>query len=67
MVKEVRRQFTTMPGILQGKTKPDYARCVTISTIGAQQQMVLPAIIGIITPIVVGLIFGVAGVLGLLI
>jgi K(+)-stimulated pyrophosphate-energized sodium pump len=67
MVKEVRRQFTTMPGILQGKTKPDYARCVKISTIGAQQQMVLPAIIGIVTPIVVGLIFGVAGVLGLLI
>jgi K(+)-stimulated pyrophosphate-energized sodium pump len=67
MVKEVRRQFTTMPGILQGKTKPDYARCVRISTIGAQQQMVLPAIIGITTPIIVGLIFGVAGVLGLLI
>jgi len=67
MVKEVRRQFTSMPGILQGKTKPDYARCVKISTIGAQQQMILPAVIGILTPIIVGLIFGVAGVLGLLI
>ncbi len=67
MVKEVRRQFTSMPGILQGKTKPDYARCVRISTVGAQQQMILPAIIGIFTPILVGLIFGVAGVLGLLI
>jgi K(+)-stimulated pyrophosphate-energized sodium pump len=67
MVKEVRRQFTTIPGILQGKSKPDYARCVKISTIGAQQQMVFPAIIGIVTPILVGLIFGVAGVLGLLI
>ncbi|HPF08479.1 MAG TPA: sodium/proton-translocating pyrophosphatase, partial [Candidatus Cloacimonadota bacterium] len=67
MVKEVRRQFTTMPGILQGKTKPDYARCVKISTIGAQQQMILPAIIGIVTPIAVGLILGVAGVLGVLI
>lgn len=67
MVKEVRRQFTTIPGILQGKTKPDYAQCVRISTIGAQQQMILPAIIGILTPIIVGLIFGVAGVLGLLI
>jgi len=67
MVKEVRRQFTSMPGILQGKTKPDYARCVKISTIGAQQQMIMPAIIGILTPIIVGLIFGVAGVLGLLI
>jgi len=67
MVKEVRRQFTTMPGILQGKTKPDYARCVTISTIGAQQQMILPAVIGIVTPVIVGLILGVAGVLGVLI
>ncbi|MFA7543441.1 MAG: sodium-translocating pyrophosphatase [Candidatus Cloacimonadaceae bacterium] len=67
MVKEVRRQFTTMPGILHGKTKPDYARCVRISTVGAQQQMVLPSLIGIITPVVVGLVLGVAGVLGLLI
>ena len=67
MVKEVRRQFTTMPGILQGITKPDYARCVKISTVGAQQQMILPAIIGISAPVIVGLIFGVAGVLGLLI
>ncbi|MDZ4181795.1 MAG: sodium-translocating pyrophosphatase [Candidatus Cloacimonadaceae bacterium] len=67
MVKEVRRQFTTMPGILQGTTKPDYERCVTISTQGAQQEMILPALIGIITPIVIGLLFGVAGVLGVLI
>lgn len=67
MVKEVRRQFTTMPGILQGKTKPDYARCVKISTIGAQREMILPAIIGILTPVVIGLLFGVAGVLGVLI
>lgn len=67
MVKEVRRQFTTMPGILHGKTKPDYARCVRISTVGAQQQMVLPSLIGIITPVIVGLVLGVAGVLGLLI
>jgi len=67
MVKEVRRQFTTIPGILQGTAKPDYARCVVISTQGAQQEMVLPAILGILTPIVIGLIFGVAGVLGVLI
>ncbi|MDP2172699.1 MAG: sodium/proton-translocating pyrophosphatase, partial [Candidatus Cloacimonadaceae bacterium] len=67
MVKEVRRQFTTMPGILQGKTKPDYERCVTISTQGAQQEMILPALIGIITPVAIGLVFGVAGVLGVLI
>lgn len=67
MVKEVRRQFTTIPGILQGKAKPDYARCVQISTVGAQREMVLPALVGIITPIIVGLIIGVAGVMGLLI
>jgi K(+)-stimulated pyrophosphate-energized sodium pump len=67
MVKEVRRQFITIPGILQGTAKPDYSRCVKISTVGAQREMVLPAMVGIITPIVVGLIFGVAGVLGLLI
>lgn len=67
MVKEVRRQFTTIPGILQGTARPDYATCVKISTQGAQREMVLPALMGIITPVAVGLIFGVAGVLGLLI
>jgi len=67
MVKEVRRQFTTIPGILQGKAKPDYATCVKISTVGAQREMVMPALLGIITPIVVGMLFGVAGVLGLMI
>ncbi len=67
MVKEVRRQFISIPGILQGTAKPDYAKCVQISTVGAQREMVLPAIVGIMTPIIVGLIFGVAGVLGLLI
>ncbi len=67
MVKEVRRQFIAIPGILQGTAKPDYSRCVKISTVGAQREMVLPALVGIITPIVVGLIFGVAGVMGLLI
>lgn len=67
MVKEVRRQFTAIPGILQGIAKPDYARCVIISTQGAQREMVLPAVIGILTPIIMGLLFGVAGVLGVLI
>ncbi len=67
MVEEVRRQFRTMPGILKGTTKPDYANCVKISTISAQQEMILPAFIGIVTPIAVGLIFGVAGVLGVLV
>lgn len=67
MVEEVRRQFRTIKGILEGKTEPDYARCVEISTKGAQHEMLLPSILAIIAPIAVGVIFGVAGVLGLLI
>ena len=66
MVNEVRRQFREIKGILEGKAEPDYARCVEISTKGAQHEMVFPSLLAIITPIVVGLIFGVAGVLGLL-
>jgi K(+)-stimulated pyrophosphate-energized sodium pump len=66
MVEEVRRQFKEMPGILSGDTTPDYAKCVEISTIGAQKEMVFPSIIAIIVPIIVGLVFGVAGVIGLL-
>ncbi len=67
MVEEVRRQFQTIKGILEGKADPDYARCVEISTKGAQQEMLLPSILAIIVPILTGLILGVAGVLGLLI
>ncbi len=67
MVEEVRRQFREIKGILEGKAEPDYARCVGISTKGAQQEMLFPSLLAIITPIVVGVIFGVAGVLGLLI
>lgn len=66
MVEEVRRQFREMPGILTGETTPEYAKCVEISTIGAQREMVLPSILAIVIPILVGLIFGVAGVVGLL-
>ncbi len=66
MVAEVRRQFKEIKGILEGKATPDYKRCVMISTKSAQREMLLPALIGIITPIIVGLILGVAGVLGLL-
>lgn len=66
MVEEVRRQFREMPGILTGKTRPDYARCVAISTKGAQHEMILPSLLAIIAPILVGLIFGVSGVIGLL-
>ncbi len=66
MVEEVRRQFREIPGIMEGKGKPDYKECVRISTVGAQQEMLIPALIGIITPIVTGLILGVAGVMGIL-
>ena len=67
MVEEVRRQFREITGILEGKGTPDYARCVEISTKGAQHEMLFPSILAIITPIFVGVIFGVSGVLGLLI
>ncbi len=67
MVEEVRRQFSTIKGILEGKAEPDYARCVSISTKGAQQEMLFPSLLAIIVPIVTGLVLGVAGVLGLLI
>jgi K(+)-stimulated pyrophosphate-energized sodium pump len=67
MVEEVRRQFQTIKGILEGKAEPDYARCVAISTKGAQHEMLLPSILAIVVPIITGLVLGVAGVLGLLI
>ena len=67
MVDEVRRQFREMKGILTGEVEPDYARCVEISTKGAQREMVLPSLIAIAAPIITGLIFGVTGVVGLLI
>ena len=67
MVEEVRRQFREMPGILEGTTKPDYARCVEISTQAAQREMILPALLGVVVPLLVGVLLGVPGVLGLLI
>ena len=66
MVNEVRRQFREIKGIMEGKAEPDYARCVEISTRGAQREMIFPSLLAIIIPIIVGLIFGVAGVMGLL-
>jgi K(+)-stimulated pyrophosphate-energized sodium pump len=66
MVEEVRRQFKDKPGIMEGKDKPDYARCVSISTAGAQREMILPSLLAIIVPVVTGLLLGVAGVMGLL-
>jgi K(+)-stimulated pyrophosphate-energized sodium pump len=66
MVEEVRRQFREITGIMEGKAEPDYASCVAISTQGAQREMVLPSLLAVIVPIFVGLILGVAGVMGLL-
>ena len=67
MVEEVRRQFREIKGILTGEATPDYARCVAISTKGAQREMLLPSILAIVAPVVTGIVFGVAGVLGLLV
>lgn len=66
MVEEVRRQFKEIPGIMEGTTTPDYARCVEISTRGAQREMIVPALLAIVVPVATGLILGIAGVLGVL-
>jgi K(+)-stimulated pyrophosphate-energized sodium pump len=67
MVDEVRRQFREIKGILEGKAEPDYASCVAISTKGAQREMLFPSLLAIIIPVVTGMVFGPAGVMGLLI
>lgn len=66
MVEEVRRQFREIPGIMDGTGKPDYARCVAISTKGAQREMIIPSLLAVIVPVVVGWVMGIAGVFGLL-
>jgi K(+)-stimulated pyrophosphate-energized sodium pump len=66
MVEEVRRQFREKPGILEGTERPDYARCVEISTAAAQREMIAPSALALVVPVLVGIFFGVAGVLGLL-
>ena len=67
MVEEVRRQFREIPGILAGKSEPDYARCVEISTKGAQREMIFPSVLAIVAPMLTGIVLGVSGVIGLLI
>ena len=67
MVEEVRRQFKEIPGIMDGSATPEYAKCVAISTKGAQREMILPSMLAIIVPVITGLILGVGGVLGLLV
>lgn len=66
MVEEVRRQFREIPGIMEGTGRPEYAKCVAIATKGAQKEMVLPSLMAIIVPVVTGIVFGVPGVVGLL-
>ncbi len=66
MVDEVRRQFREIKGIMEGTAVPEYAKCVEISTKGAQREMLLPSLVAIIVPVVVGAAMGVAGVIGLL-
>src|SRR5690606_15088772 len=66
MVEEVRRQFREIRGVMDGTTEPDYARCVAISTKGAQVEMIVPALLAVLVPVVVGIVIGVPGVLGLL-
>jgi K(+)-stimulated pyrophosphate-energized sodium pump len=66
MVDEVRRQFREIPGIMEGTGKPEYAKCVEISTKGAQSEMLVPALMAIAVPLVVGIVLGVPGVIGLL-
>ena len=66
MVEEVRRQFREIPGIMEGKGTPDYARCVAISTAGAQREMIVPSLLAVVVPVVTGLVLGIPGVLGLL-
>lgn len=66
MVDEVRRQFKSIPGIMEGTSEPDYARCVEISTKGAQREMMIPSLLALLIPVVVGVVFGVPGIAGLL-
>jgi inorganic pyrophosphatase/K(+)-stimulated pyrophosphate-energized sodium pump len=67
MVEEVRRQFREHPGIMEGTELPDYAAPVAISTKAAQREMVLPSVLALAVPVVIGLLLGVSGVLGLLV
>ncbi|MEX2140897.1 MAG: sodium-translocating pyrophosphatase [Pirellulales bacterium] len=67
MVEEVRRQFREKPGIMQGTEKPDYAAPVAISTKAAQREMIVPSLLALVMPVVVGLLLGVGGVMGLLV
>ncbi|MEN9935667.1 MAG: putative K(+)-stimulated pyrophosphate-energized sodium pump [Chloroflexota bacterium] len=66
MIEEVRRQFRTIPGLMEGKAEPDYARCVSISTAAALREMVVPGVMAVLAPLVVGFVLGKVGLGGLL-
>ena len=66
MIEEVRRQFKTMPGIMEGKTKPDYSRCVDISTQAALKEMIIPGLLAVVVPVVIGLLLGAEALGGLI-
>ena len=66
MIEEVRRQFRTIPGLMEGKAEPDSARCVAISTQAAIREMIIPGLLAVVAPVVTGAVLGVAGLAGLL-
>ena len=66
IVVEVRRQFKTIPGLMEGTADPDYKSCVDLCTKSAQKEMILPALLGVVSPVLVGLVLGVNGVAGML-
>ncbi|MFH1248354.1 MAG: sodium-translocating pyrophosphatase [Candidatus Omnitrophota bacterium] len=66
IVVEVRRQFKEILGLMEGKAKPDYARCVSIATLAAQKEMIFPGLMAIMSPLAVGLVFGIEALSGLL-
>ncbi|MFO7167932.1 MAG: sodium-translocating pyrophosphatase [Chloroflexota bacterium] len=66
MIEEVRRQFRTIPGLMEGKSEPDYARCVSISTAAALREMIVPGVMAVVAPLLVGFVLGKVGLGGLL-
>jgi K(+)-stimulated pyrophosphate-energized sodium pump len=66
MIEEVRRQFRTIPGLMEGKAEPDYARCVSISTAAALREMVVPGVMAVVAPLLIGFLLGKVGLGGLL-